>query len=1034
MRLACVAAFLAVLAVCAGFAGPFPASVSAAPAASAPAAGASGVALVPGSAELAAFGLRPSRASVATAERQLSGALGAAARRLLAGAQVQAAGAVAAGEQVQFDAFVVRSPADAARVLAAWGRAHRARALRIADGGAVADTASRRRAVAEVLWRQGARLGLVVLSTTRHLAAAAAAATGYAFSAQPALSSALASTPLQRVLDQVRPDGTFSKTTALEAFALEYGRLPGVRVPSGRQAPVEDGTSALLWALAYSSRMSAAQRRAFDRLAGLPAPSGRLRARIASYGDPGFRQDAYIQGIVNNWIPMIAARLGIPMSLKVIAGYTSTDVPGAFADALPLNASEQANGGTPVYCRVRVPPIGQAPGVDPVFLSLALAHETFHCFQFEIRGDRTWTPLPNWIIEGTADWAALSVDPVSYAIGGGNLSTYIATPGASLFQRSYDAVGFWGHVQDVYANLWSRIPAILNAGGNEASFDAAGGGVDYFLNTWGSSAFNRHDAGGWPWQMVSPIAPPADVSPPASNLTPFGLPSYVYAAPHTTSPYVLYGNANDPIVNVRIDGPARLSQLDNITDLGDAWYCTGASCTCPAGTTGTPPPTRPLETPARLGLAAGDSGTHGTVTAFPLSDWCTKKPTTPPSNDNSTDAGTGGDPHLLAFEGTFYDFQAAGEFTLLKSSTTSDLEIQVRQQPFPHSRSIAVNSAVAMRVGGATVEIDSASHNGVSALVDHRPLRGSTAALAGGGSLALVHTALSLPAGVTPASICKSVGFSRGVGLTLCEALMQALVGGSTTATVRWRDGTEVDVSNSLTSPDAQHWAPALSIQISVARGRIGHLEGLLGNTGVPARRVFLSRSGTPYPADELINGGVGGSGAAFKALYDGFGASWRITQRTSLFTYARGKSTRSYTTPRLPAAAFNPRHATRRPAAGSRRRLPGGRDRQCARQARLRVRRAGDRQRRLRRWRPNAADRRDRAVDPGDRDAGRCIRSSSGPAAASRGSHTTRAPGTHTSPGSTTATPRSTSACSPRRRRTATRAPARTSSPTRSR
>ena len=69
---------------------------------------------------------------------------------------------------------------------------------------------------------------------------------------------------------------------------------------------------------------------------------------------------------------------------------------------------------------------------------------------------------------------------------------------------------------------------------------------------------------------------------------------------------------------------------------------------------------------------------------------------------------TEGDPHIKTIDGTFYDFQSAGEFVLLRDET---LEIQARQKavatdsplsPNAHtglSSCVSVNSAVAVRVG-----------------------------------------------------------------------------------------------------------------------------------------------------------------------------------------------------------------------------------------------------------------------------------------------------------------------------------------------
>lgn len=60
-----------------------------------------------------------------------------------------------------------------------------------------------------------------------------------------------------------------------------------------------------------------------------------------------------------------------------------------------------------------------------------------------------------------------------------------------------------------------------------------------------------------------------------------------------------------------------------------------------------------------------------------------------------------GDPHLLTFDGRNYDFQAAGEFTLVKGP---DFEIQVRQSALG-SGNASVNTAVAMSVDGVAVSL-----------------------------------------------------------------------------------------------------------------------------------------------------------------------------------------------------------------------------------------------------------------------------------------------------------------------------------------
>ena len=240
--------------------------------------------LVPSLTDIATLGLRPVGSSLGAAREQLAAGLSSGARGLIGGAQIEVAAARTGGEQLEFDAFVVSSGTVAQRILADWRRQNRTRFVRIGNGGAVSETGTRERALVEVLWRDGARLALVVLTTTRHTSSAVSTATAYAVLAEQELAAQLPSTSLARVLDQIRPNGTLSKSTALEAFALVYGALPGVHVPGGTKTVQEDGTGAAMWALSYRSRMTKAQVRVVDRLTGVPAPGGAVRAKVADYG------------------------------------------------------------------------------------------------------------------------------------------------------------------------------------------------------------------------------------------------------------------------------------------------------------------------------------------------------------------------------------------------------------------------------------------------------------------------------------------------------------------------------------------------------------------------------------------------------------------------------------------------------------------------------------------------------------------------------------------------------------------------------
>ena len=71
----------------------------------------------------------------------------------------------------------------------------------------------------------------------------------------------------------------------------------------------------------------------------------------------------------------------------------------------------------------------------------------------------------------------------------------------------------------------------------------------------------------------------------------------------------------------------------------------------------------------------------------------------------SSCSDSNGDPHLLTVNQVPYDFQAAGEFTLLRSADGS-VDIQARQEPFGDGRrSVSINTAIAAKVGSHRVGI-----------------------------------------------------------------------------------------------------------------------------------------------------------------------------------------------------------------------------------------------------------------------------------------------------------------------------------------
>ena len=209
---------------------------------------------------------------------------------------------------------------------------------------------------------------------------------------------------------------------------------------------------------------------------------------------------------------------------------------------------------------------------------------------------------------------------------------------------------------------------------------------------------------------------------------------------------------------------------------------------------------------------------------------------------------TNGDPHLTTFDGVRYDFQAVGEFTAVTSSA-GDFDVQVRQSAYPNTRTVAVNTAIAIQVGATRLGFYLT--NGTIAV--HRDRVPTT--------LAIGDTAL--PGGATIAHVEDPISGEE--------------------YDVTWADGTVVALWR------ASVWG--LVATITPAPARKGTLSGLLGDFDGDKTN------------DVTVHGGAAlAEPTMFDELYPKFADSWRITDAESLFDYAAGQSTATFTDRTFPS------------------------------------------------------------------------------------------------------------------------------------
>lgn len=578
--------------------------------------------LVPTAGDLSAAGLRPVAFSRSAAPDALAAGLTRKLARLLAPALAGEVAGAARGEQLTAGAFVFSSATVAHRVLAAFERARRAHVLHLGQDGGILATRAAHGAQFTLAWREGARVA-VLQARFAAASATAALASELAPVVDARLRSVLPTSAYDRVLAQIRPDGTVSLHTALQAFVLSYGSLPGVRAPAGARSIVPSGTLAAGWVLANLAALSPALKAAvFNRL-GVSGVAGRAGAHVADYGDPGFVPSQALTAEASVWAAQESARLpGQPkLGLTIVAGaspnVTAIDKDGdqALADALPVNAAGAFDNAGP-YCRIRV---NVAALTNNENLQQTLAHEVFHCFEFFLT-PAVWDTVGAWVREGLAEWVATTVTGFDDSW----VLQYIRTAGAPLLERSYSATGFWGHVQDVYGDLWSRIPAILANASGPAEFALAGGNEPQFLSTWASSQVRPGNSGP-EWEMFSPIRPPDGAALPVDSIqdTVEDLP--VDVSPYSTENVQIEPQADEPLLHISVTGSARLSEEHNYTDLSDAYFCMQQSCECPPGSPGTVPDNQPLEAGADLALSAGSTDVHADLEFHDLAEYCNPK-------------------------------------------------------------------------------------------------------------------------------------------------------------------------------------------------------------------------------------------------------------------------------------------------------------------------------------------------------------------------------------------------------------------------
>jgi len=454
----------------------------------------------------------------------------------------------------------------------------------------------------------------------------------------------ISSTPWAGELQNLQPDGTRSLDSALRLFAIAFGPLPGVQAPTD-QTGVRSGDVAIAAIMAHQTELTPAQNAAVQAYLA-PSPdavnididpvppkalkggsaaaraavvgSGSARTPVAFTADaPSAEQKLLIEQLGDLTRAEIAAHIGFDIPGKIKLSIGGTDKDGDFGFALPTNNA--------TYTGCQVSLLEPAVNGEANSLTNTMAHEMFHCFEFYmIHPPGDFDRYGDWLMEGAAEWVGADLAGAD-STDTGWWNKYLATPNVSVFQHTYDEIGFFSHLEEVGIDPWVNFPAMFAVPGNPADFKATGADSAAFLESWGSSYF-RQPSYGRAWDAEGPGIPSGsnlganllalDVGNGAS--VPFSAPAY------GSSTYVVESSAD--VTSFSVQGYARLADgaVDS-AELDGAEFCTkdGGCDTCPDGEP-IPEAMPGLASPAVLGVSGGPTATSGSVSGMSLDDACKK--------------------------------------------------------------------------------------------------------------------------------------------------------------------------------------------------------------------------------------------------------------------------------------------------------------------------------------------------------------------------------------------------------------------------
>jgi hypothetical protein len=295
-------------------------------------------------------------------------------------------------------------------------------------------------------------------------------------------------------------------------------------------------------------------------------------AALAAFAPPALAKPSYLAGdrvLVNHYAAIEGAKLGV--SLPGGAGnfikITESPLhrllePGADGSTEEAEADTDcrdasgASAGAAAGCVLTISRGAHEEGEEE--RRSTIAHEVFHTFQAVMSGTLAnfYRPGNSWLVEGSATWVE---SDLVHDSGSARewWRRYLISPSVALFRRTYDGVGFFGHLASNGISPWSKFKAMFAATSNEVAYTVAVGG-DTTLMSSGASAYFREPALGAEWDERGPNVPTAaevDFKPTPEDVK--SSEELLDVAPYANGAYRLSlkkMTAAKPVLEVRVSG------------------------------------------------------------------------------------------------------------------------------------------------------------------------------------------------------------------------------------------------------------------------------------------------------------------------------------------------------------------------------------------------------------------------------------------------------------------------------------------------